>query len=198
VLPFLFTNNLTNENANLHFMFTIAYTLAIISLQVKNMKNLLIGLINIIGDLTIVDMIVLIALMTFIILIISVIYIYKISTLEEDYDDEREVNDMLDLKEITKQIEEAPRAVNINLTPYEQEQEEKAIISYDELVRSNNSMKINYKEEKQDAGVTVKQVDLDNIAKYDKNSSDTKVNIISYEKEEAFLEALKNLKNMLS
>ena len=118
--------------------------------------------------------------MTFIILIISVIYIYKISTLEED--DEREVNDMLDLKEITKQIEEAPRAVNINLTPYEQEQEEKAIISYDELVRSNNSMKINYKEEKQDAGVTVKQVDLDNIAKYDKNSSDTKVNIISYEK----------------
>ena len=46
--------------------------------------------------------------------------------------------------------------------------------------------------------VTVKQVDLDNIAKYDKNSSDTKVNIISYEKEEAFLEALKNLKNMLS
>ncbi len=198
MLPFLFTNNLTNENANLHFMFTIAYTLAIISLQVKNMKNLLIGLINIIGDLTIVDMIVLIALMTFIILIISVIYIYKISTLEEDYDDEREVNDMLDLKEITKQIEEAPRAVNINLTPYEQEQEEKAIISYDELVRSNNSMKINYKEEKQDAGVTVKQVDLDNIAKYDKNSSDTKVNIISYEKEEAFLEALKNLKNMLS
>lgn len=162
------------------------------------MKNLLIGLINIIGDLTIVDMIVLIALMTFIILIISVIYIYKISTLEEDYDDEREVNDMLDLKEITKQIEEATRAVNINLTPYEQEQEEKAIISYDELVRSNNSMKINYKEEKQDAGVTVKQVDLDNIAKYDKNSSDTKVNIISYEKEEAFLEALKNLKNMLS
>lgn len=198
MLPFLFTNNLTNKNANLHFMFTIAYTLAIISLQVKNMKNLLIGLINIIGDLTIVDMIVLIALMTFIILIISVIYIYKISTLEEDYDDEREVNDMLDLKEITKQIEEAPRAVNINLTPYEQEQEEKAIISYDELVRSNNSMKINYKEEKQDAGVTVKQVDLDNIAKYDKNSSDTKVNIISYEKEEAFLEALKNLKNMLS
>lgn len=198
MLPFLFTNNLTNENANLHFMFTIAYTLAIISLQVKNMKNLLIGLINIIGDLTIVDMIVLIALMTFIILIISVIYIYKISTLEEDYDDEREVNDMLDLKEITKQIEEAPRAVNINLTPYEQEQEEKAIISYDELVRSNNSMKINYKEEKQDAGVTVKQVDLDNIAKYDKNSSDTKVNIISYEKEEAFLGALKNLKNMLS
>ncbi len=194
----MFTNNLTNENANLHFMFTTAYTLAIISLQVKNMKNLLIGLINIIGDLTIVDMIVLIALMTFIILIISVIYIYKISTLEEDYDDEREVNDMLDLKEITKQIEEAPRAVNINLTPYEQEQEEKAIISYDELVRSNNSMKINYKEEKQDAGVTVKQVDLDNIAKYDKNSSDTKVNIISYEKEEAFLEALKNLKNMLS
>ena len=198
MLPFLFTNNLTNENANLHFMFTTVYTLAIISLQVKNMKNLLIGLINIIGDLTIVDMIVLIALMTFIILIISVIYIYKISTLEEDYDDEREVNDMLDLKEITKQIEEAPRAVNINLTPYEQEQEEKAIISYDELVRSNNSMKINYKEEKQDAGVTVKQVDLDNIAKYDKNSSDTKVNIISYEKEEAFLEALKNLKNMLS
>lgn len=162
------------------------------------MKNLIVGIVNLIGDLTIIDMIVLIALMTFIILIISVIYIYRISTLSIDEDEESEVNDMIDLKEITKKIEESPKNITINLTPYEQEQEEKAIISYEELLQSNNTMKINYKDEEDSEGVLVKQVDLDNIAVKSKDSLDTKVNIISYEKEEAFLEALKNLKNMLS
>lgn len=161
------------------------------------MKELITGIINLIGELTIVDMIVIIAVITFIILIISVIYIYRVSTIEL-YDEEDGVSDMLDLKEITKRIEESSRNINIDLTPYEKEQEEKAIISYDELVKSNSNMKINYKEEAEDDGIKVKQVDLDNLAQLDKNSSDTKVTVISYEKEEAFLEALKNLENMLS
>lgn len=159
------------------------------------MKQLIHYIFNLIGKLSVVDMIVIIALMTFIILIISVIYLYKISSLEII---ESEVNDMLDLKEITKQIEESPKKRNIELTPYEKEQEEKAIISYDELLKSSNSMKINYDDEYDATGVRVKKVDLKNIADYDETSTDTDVHVISYKEEEAFLKALKKLKNMLS
>ncbi len=159
------------------------------------MKQFISYIVNLIGKLSVVDMIIIIALMTFIILIISVIYLYKISTLEIK---ESEVNDMLDLKEITKQIEESPKKRNIELTPYEQEQEEKAIISYDELIKNSNSMKINYDDEDESSGILVKKVDLKNIADIDENSTDTEVHVISYKEEEAFLEALKNLKNMLS
>ena len=161
------------------------------------MKNFIICIINFIGQLSIIEMISLIALLTFIILIISVIYMYRLSTFEID-EEESEVNDMMDLKEITKQIEESSKEVNVTLTPYEQEQEEKAIISYDELIKNSNSMRINYKEEDDASGVLVKKIDLGNIADIDENSKDTKVHTISYKKEEEFLEALKNLKNMLS
>ena len=159
------------------------------------MRQFISSIIELIGKLSIVDMIIIIALMTFIILIISVIYLYKISTLEIE---ESEVNDMLDLKEITRQIEQAPKNKNIELTPYEREQEEKAIISYDELIKNSNSMKINYDDEDTSSGVLVKKVDLKNIADYNEDSTDTEVHSISYKEEEAFLEALKNLKNMLS
>ena len=147
------------------------------------MKQLITYIVNLIGKLSVVDMIVIIALMTFIILIISVIYLYKISSIEIG---ESEVNDMLDLKEITKQIEESPKKRNIELTPYEQEQEEKAIISYDELIKNSNSMKINYDNEDNSSGINVKRVDLKNIADYDEDSTDTKVHAISYQEEEAF------------
>lgn len=160
------------------------------------MRDLITGIVNLIKQIDIVDVAVFVALITLIILIITVIYIYRFSTMEMN--EESEVNEMFDLKEITKQIEENPREINIDLTPYEKEQEEKAIISYDELLRSNNAMKINYKEEDKTSGVMVKKVDLDNVADKAEKSKDTKVNVISYEKEEAFLEALKKLKNMLS
>lgn len=161
------------------------------------MKQFFMHIFDLIGNLSVIEMIIIIALITFIILVISVIYLYKISSVEIE---ESEVNDMLDLKEITKQIEQAPRELNIELTPYEKEQEEKAIISYDELIKNSNAMKINYDDEDDTSGVLVKKVDLKNIAnKVDDNyTADTQVCTISYKEEEAFLEALKNLKNMLS
>ena len=167
-----------------------------IFVQVEYMIQYLNFLTEIIGQLSIIDMILIIALITFIILIISVIYLYKISTIEIEEEEESEVNDMMDLKEISRQIEENQRTRNIELTPYEQEQEEKAIISYDELIKNNNSMRINYDDEDDTSGILVKKVDLKNIADIDETSNDTEVHAISYKEEEAFLEALKNLKNM--
>lgn len=42
-----------------------------------------------------------------------------------------------ELQSITKELEKLPKEKKIKLTPYEEEQEEKAIISYDELVNHN-------------------------------------------------------------
>lgn len=167
------------------------------------MKNIVLAIIKTIGQMSVVDMIILIALITFIILILSIVYLYRLYTYDMEVEEEEEtgdknMNDMLDLKAITEKIEQAPKEVNIELTAYEQEQEQKAIISYDELIKSVNSMKINYQDEENKSGVHVRQVDLKNIAVPDKNGHDSEVKLFNYEKEEAFLEALKNLKNMLS
>ena len=49
-----------------------------------------------------------------------------------------------DLEAITKNISENYKPVNVRLTSYEQEQEDNAIISYEELVNKMNASKINY------------------------------------------------------
>ena len=47
--------------------------------------------------------------------------------------EQREEEEVFDLRSISKELESLPRERTINLTPYELEQEEQAIISYDEL-----------------------------------------------------------------
>ena len=49
-----------------------------------------------------------------------------------------------DLEAITKNISENYKPVSVRLTTYEQEQEDNAIISYEELVNKMNASKINY------------------------------------------------------
>lgn len=116
---------------------------------------------------------------------------------------EDEPAELLDLATLTKNISETDYEP-IDRTVYETEQEEKAIISYEELLEHTGKMKINYAEETETDGISVKKVDLDNIA----TKEDTievhaeekvaKVQLMNYDKEEAFLETLKNLKQMLS
>lgn len=49
------------------------------------------------------------------------------------------LNDSIeDLQSLTKELETIPRERTIKMTPYEAEQEETAIISYDELVKQND------------------------------------------------------------
>ena len=52
------------------------------------------------------------------------------------------INDSNELRDITKELENIPRERKIEMTPYEAEQEEKAIISYEELLSKTNSMNI--------------------------------------------------------
>ena len=136
-------------------------------------------------------------------LIITLIYFIKENS-EEDLEfntieEPKELTELDSLKEITKYLENAePAAISIN--KYEEEQEEKAIISYEELLKKKNDFAINYSEEENiTEELTIKKVDLDNlINKEVEEKPNLNVTVISYEKEEAFLEALKNLQQNLN
>ncbi len=162
--------------------------------------------------LSFVDVVFFFAVLALMLLVIVLIYFLRENHIEEDNNitfkkdilnkkiDEASNSEMDSLKEITEALENAePSAVNLN--KYEEEQEERAIISYDELLKRKNDFAINYSEEENlDEDLTVKKVDLDNLV----NSTsvevrpEIKVSVISYEKEEAFLEALKELQQRLN
>ena len=74
---------------------------------------------------------------------------------------------------------------NIELTSYEKEQEQSAIISYQELLKNkDNQQTIN--------------IDKVSIDPEDMPLPSFKVNLMNYEKEEAFLKALKQLQSDLA
>ena len=110
-----------------------------------------------------------------------------------------EEGELLDLESITKALENK-ETNNIDLTSFEEEQERDAIISYDELLRKQQpqqAYKVSYKKEMMYDDLSVKEVDLDSLSnpvieeKHD-------IKLVSYEEEEAFLEALKSLQKSLN
>lgn len=162
--------------------------------------------------LSFVDVVFFFAVLALMLLVIILIYFLRENRFDEDNNitskqdftkediDVHSSNDEItSLKEITEALENAePSSVNLN--KYEEEQEEKAIISYDELLKRTNDFAINYSEEESyDDDLTVKKVDLDNLLNRDVVvRPEIKVSVISYEKEEAFLEALKQLQQNLN
>lgn len=105
------------------------------------------------------------------------------------------VSEADELQDITKQLETLPRERKIEMTPFEAEQEEKAIISYDELIKHNE-------------GLATNKVDDDGAIKVDNNFGEIneKINFASkdsnssnevYEHEEYFLKSLKSLLSTL-
>lgn len=102
--------------------------------------------------------------------------------------------DDFDLLSVSQELETMPRERKVNMTPYEEEQEEKAIISYDELVNQRNE-DINYSNEykKNENDILVKQADLDKTKKVDLSEIDNK----DYKHEEEFLKSLKDLQEVL-
>lgn len=101
-----------------------------------------------------------------------------------------------------KELEELAKVETIKMTPYEEEQEEKAIISYDELLQKSSNVSIGYSNFTNEDDIIVKQVDLNNTGKIEldpiQKEINSKVRIINYEHEEDFLKALKQLNNMLN
>ena len=149
---------------------------------------------NFIKMLTFADIIFFFAIIVLMILIVILIYFVKINKEEDQLN---ETPEMKIEREIAKNMnKEVP---NIEFTNYEKEQENKAIISYDELIKQNNSYNINYAEEDLDDDISVKKVNLDNILNTKEElKPKMEVRVISYAEEEAFLQALKQLQKELN
>lgn len=175
--------------------------------------------------LSLVDFIFFIAIIVLIILIVSLIYFIKINKdepIEEEKENDKQINladiipisladigadtsednnEMIDLESVTKALE-SRQAHPIEMTDYEAEQEERAIISYDELLAKNSNIQVNYElpTKEEDKEISIKKVDLGNlVTRIEEEPPKTiEVRLISYEKEEAFLDALKRLKEQIN
>lgn len=135
-----------------------------------------------------IDLLLYFAVLVLIVLIVSLIYIIKSS--DEEMEDNS--NDLEDLTAIVSSIEKEEAPV-MKFTDFEAEQEEKAIISYEELLAKNKMGKISYEEEKQvDEDFSIKKINLDSLL--EKKS----VTFFNYEREEEFLKNLKALNQLLN
>lgn len=165
----------------------------------KKMKYLIRDIWAFLSSLAIIDYILYFAVLVLIILIISLIYIMRNSEEEPITNEEMTEDNEINLKEIVKTIDECPKPV-IDMTAYETEQEEKAIISYDELLKTASHPLQYDDEEIIDNEIKVKKINID--APYSKETkepiSTNHCNLFSYEKEEAFLNALKQLNELLN
>lgn len=134
-------------------------------------------------------------------LLVSVLYLNKMNKKEKDMNTiNKAKKDMIDLEAITRNIETDYRPINIELSTYEQEQENNAIISYEELVNNKDNTNVNY-DETYDSGnkdVNIKKVDLNDTIGVNIEEKGYSVNLMSYEKEEAFLRALRKLQSDLA
>lgn len=148
--------------------------------------------IGFISDLKGIDILLYLAILVLIILIVSLIYIIKTGDEEQELEIREEKEE---LKSIVNTMEknEPP---TIALTDYEAEQEEKAIISYEELLEKNKLGTIHYAEEKNNnEEISIKKIDLD--ALMEKQQENKQVVFYNYEREEEFLKCLKALSKLL-
>lgn len=175
-------------------------------------------IISFVKSLSMIDIILYFAVLVLIILIISLIYVIKTSEEENDeeekkphqtisfpkfkikQEEEKETKDAIDLKDIVSTIDELPKPI-VDMNVYETEQEEKAIISYDELVNTSKFHPINYDtDELIDNEVRVKKVNLEQITNPNINEEPPKVEVklFQYEREEQFLKTLQKLNELLN
>lgn len=107
--------------------------------------------------------------------------------------EEKSKKTMLDLDRITANIERDYKPLNIELTSYEQEQENNAVISYEEL--KNKSNNVTYEEKFDETGV--KKIDFNSTIDLEHTQRIEVPLLSNYEKEEAFLRALRQLQKDL-
>lgn len=158
-------------------------------------------LINDIGSflktLNFADLVFFFAVLVLMILVVTLIYFIRTNK-EDGSMDLDETTEMKIAREISKDIDDVD-SPNIAFTDYEKDQENKAIISYEELLKKTNDYELNYEKEEQFDDLKVKKVNLDNVGtiKEVRERPKIEVRVISYAEEEAFLKALKTLQKNL-
>lgn len=146
--------------------------------------------------LNFVDIVFFFAVVILMVLIVTLIYFIKINNDEEQKDVKEETAEMKIVREIQENLGKEEQTVKF--TDYERDQEDKAIISYDELLNKGSNYTLNYEKEELKDDVSIKKVNLDDLLK--KQEAETPkvdVRVISFAKEEAFLQALKQLQKEL-
>ena len=167
------------------------------------MKDFLENILGFLYALSMGDYFFLIATFLLILALIYIIYLIKRDDFmnEKRFEDYRD-NDSMDILSICEKIESEYKPTTIELTKYEEEQENNAIISYDELIKTKNSNTINYVDDyKYDSDeLSVKKIKIDEykISEKSEKEIELKVKLMHYDKEEAFLKALKQLQQNLS
>jgi len=115
----------------------------------------------------------------------------------QEYNDEE--GELLDLESLTKKLKAEENIERVSCTEYEKDQEEKAIISYEELLQKHNRYAINYEKEEIIDDLIIKKVNLNDLVNTNEPEEIKEaVRVISYQKEEAFLSALKELNSLLN
>ncbi len=143
-----------------------------------------------------VDIVFFLAVLTLLVLIITLIYFIKINNNEKEDKVKDETAEMKIVKELKDNMKN--NEARIDFTEYERDQEDKAIISYDELLNKSNNYELNYENEEVHDDMVVKKVDLDHLVnKAAPTKNNFEVRLISFSHEEAFLEALKRLQKEL-
>ena len=148
-------------------------------------------------SITFIDYVFFFTVVFLIILVVSLIYFIKIN--EEVMINDNSLNDPDNLKAITSSLKsEKPKP--ITFTSYEQEQEDRAIISYDELLSNKGEYELNYVDEEQKGDLSIKKIDLNNLVSTQIKPEPPKieVHLMSLKREEEFLEALKELQHSLN
>ena len=146
--------------------------------------------------LNFVDIVFFFAVLILMVLIVTLIYFIRINNDEEPKDKLEETAEMKIAREIQENLGKEEN--NVKFTEYERDQEDKAIISYDELLNKGNNYSLNYEAEEMKDDVSIKKVKLDDLVnKSGEASPKVDVRVISFAKEEAFLQALKQLQKEL-
>ena len=166
------------------------------------MKNILENLLGFIYSLSMGDYFFFIGTFLLIILFIYILYLIKCSDEEENelITTEAKKNNEFDLEAVSKDIEENYKPRAVKLTSYEEEQENNAIISYDELVKTKELVKVSYDDEYifDEPELNVKKFALNTLENNPIEEAKLEVKLMSYEQEEEFLRALKELQSNLS
>ncbi len=160
------------------------------------MKQIASDVLGLIKSINPIDLLLYFAVLVLIVLIVSLAYIIKTGD-EEEETDLKNNDSVEDLKTIVQNLEIEKPSV-LKLTDYEAEQEEKAIISYEELVAKNKLGNVSFSEEKiKDDEITIKKINLDTLIE-NKSQEIKPICFYNYEREEAFLKKLKALNHLLS
>lgn len=142
-------------------------------------------------------------------LLVTFAYVLKFKDKKEEVTNTIVVdNSDISLEALTTKLQENTAVVRTNLTKFENEEETKAIISYDELVNTQGIPVLKYKNEEEINGLLVRAIDVNNLietmdpkpishpAVYNANKN-KKYAAISKVKEEELLLSLKKLNSML-